>query len=93
MENIRVKSVIPFLEKIENKGIQKTIIYKEYSLHVLLGGNNEFLHKLCGLQSFSVTNLCIHCDASRERLQKERNMLSGILRTRNTVITQLARVN
>jgi hypothetical protein len=28
MDNILVDSVIPFLEKIENKGIQKTRIYK-----------------------------------------------------------------
>jgi hypothetical protein len=51
MDNIRVESVIPFLEKVENKGINKTIIYKEYTLHVLLGGDNEFLHTVCGLQS------------------------------------------
>jgi hypothetical protein len=50
MDNILVESVIPFSEKIEDKRIQKTLIYKEYSLHVLLGGDNEFLHKACGLQ-------------------------------------------
>jgi hypothetical protein len=50
MDNILVESEIPFLEKKENKGIQKTLIYKEYSLHVLLGGDNEFLHTVCGLQ-------------------------------------------
>jgi hypothetical protein len=68
MENILVESVIPFLEKIENTGIQKTLIYKEYSLHVLLGGYNEFLHTVCGLQSCSATNFFIHCEASLERL-------------------------
>jgi hypothetical protein len=93
MDNIRVESVIPFLEKVENKGIQKTIIYEEYSLHVLLGGDNKFLHTVCGLQSCSTTNFCIHCEASLERFRKERDMSSGILRTRNTAITQLARVN
>jgi hypothetical protein len=40
MDNILVESVIPFLEKIENKKIQKTLIYKEYILHDLLGGDN-----------------------------------------------------
>jgi hypothetical protein len=49
MDNIFVESVISFLEKIENKGINKTLIYKEYTLHVLLGGDNEFLHTLRGL--------------------------------------------
>jgi hypothetical protein len=93
MDNILVESVIPFLEKIEKKGIQKTLIYKDYSLHVLLGDDNNFLHTVCGLQSCSATNFCIHCEASLERLRKERDMSSGILRTRNTAITQLARVN
>jgi hypothetical protein len=36
MDNILVESIIFFVEKIENKGINKTLIYKEYSLHVLL---------------------------------------------------------
>jgi hypothetical protein len=67
-KNILVESVIPFLEKTENKGIQKTLIYKEYSLHVHLGGDNEFLHKVYGLQSYSATNFCIHCEASLEHL-------------------------
>jgi hypothetical protein len=44
MENILVESVIHFSEEIENKGIKKTLIYKEYTLHVLLGGDNKFLH-------------------------------------------------
>jgi hypothetical protein len=66
MDNTLVESMIPFLEKIENKGINKTIIYKEYSLHVLLGGDNEFIHTVCGLQSCSTTNFCIHCEASLE---------------------------
>jgi hypothetical protein len=83
MDNILVESVIPFLEKIENKKIQKTLIYKEYTMHVRLGGDNEFLHTMCGLQSCSSTNLCIHCEASLERLRKERDMSSGILRTIN----------
>jgi hypothetical protein len=69
MDNILVESVIPFLEKIENKGIKKTIIYKEYTLHVLLGGDNEFIHTACGLQSCSATNFCIHCEANLERLR------------------------
>jgi hypothetical protein len=47
MDNILVESVIPFLGKIENKGINKNLIYKEYILHVLLGGDNEFLHTVC----------------------------------------------
>jgi hypothetical protein len=50
MDNILVDSVIPFWEKIENKGIKETLIYKEYTLHVLLGGDNGFLHTVCGLQ-------------------------------------------
>jgi hypothetical protein len=96
MENILVESVVPFLGNIENKenkGIQKTLIYKEYSLHVLLGRDNEFIHTVCGLQSCSATNFCTHCEASLERLRKEHDMSIGILRTRNTAITQLARVN
>jgi hypothetical protein len=40
MNNILVESVIIFLEKIENKEIQKTLIYKEYYLHVLLSRDN-----------------------------------------------------
>jgi hypothetical protein len=55
MDNILVEAVIPFLEKIENKGIKKTIIYKEYTLHVLLGGDNKCLLTVCGLQSCSAT--------------------------------------
>jgi hypothetical protein len=51
MKNLLVESVVPFKKKIENKGIKKTIIYKEYTLHVLLGGDNTFLHKLCSIQS------------------------------------------
>jgi hypothetical protein len=70
MGNIRVESVIPFLEKIENKAINKTIIYKDYSLHVLLGGDNKFLHTVCGLQSCSATNFCINCEANLECLRK-----------------------
>jgi hypothetical protein len=62
-------------------------------MHVLLGGDNEFLHTVCGIQSCSATNICIHCEASLERLRKERDMSSGILRTINSAITQLARVN
>jgi hypothetical protein len=93
MENIRVVSVIHFLEKIENKRIKKTIIYKEYTLHVLLGGDNKFLHTVCGLLSCSAKNFCIHCEANLECLKKERDMSTGILRTRNSAITQLARVN
>jgi hypothetical protein len=93
MDNILVESVIPFLEKIENKKIEKTIIYKEYTMHVLLGGDNEFLHTVCGLKLCSAINFCIHCEASQERLRKERDMSSGILRTRNSAITQPARVN
>jgi hypothetical protein len=50
MDNMLVESVIPFFEKIEKKGINKTLIYKEYTLHVLLGGDNKFLHTVCGLQ-------------------------------------------
>jgi hypothetical protein len=83
MDNILVESVIPFLEKIDNKVIKKTLIYKEYNLHVLLGGDNEFLHTVCGLQSSSATNFCIHCEANLERLRKEHGMPTGILRTRN----------
>jgi hypothetical protein len=45
MDNICVESMIPFLENIENKGINKTLIYKEQSLHVLLRGDNEFFTK------------------------------------------------
>jgi hypothetical protein len=93
MDNILVESVILFFEKIENKKIQKTLIYKEYTMHVLLRGDNEFLHTICGLQSFSAKNLCIHCEASLERFRKEQDMSSGILCTRNSAITQLARVN
>jgi hypothetical protein len=74
MDNILVESVIPFLVKLENKGIKKTLIYKECTLHVLLGGNNEFLHTVCGLQSCSATNFCIHCEANLERLLKERDI-------------------
>jgi hypothetical protein len=62
-------------------------------MHALLGGDNEFLHTVCGLQSCSATNFCIHCEASLERLQKERDMSSGILRKKKSDITQLARVN
>jgi hypothetical protein len=82
-----------FFGKKENKGIKKTLIYKEYSLHVLLGGDNDFFHTMCGLQSCSATSFCIHCEASLERLQKERDVSSGILRTRNSAISQLTRVN
>jgi hypothetical protein len=64
MDNILVESVITFSEKIENKGIQKTMIYKEYYLHVLLVSDNEFIHTVCGLQSCSAKNLCIHCEAN-----------------------------
>jgi hypothetical protein len=68
MGNILVESVTPFWGGNENKRIQKTLMYKEYSLHVLLGGDNTFLHTVCGLQPCSVTNFCIHCEASLERL-------------------------
>jgi hypothetical protein len=50
MENIPAESVICFWENIENKGIKKTIIFKEYTLNVILGGEDEFLHTVCGLQ-------------------------------------------
>jgi hypothetical protein len=93
MDNILVEYVIPFWEKIENKVIKKTLIYKEHNLYVLLRGDNEFLHTVCGLQSCSATNFCIHCEANLERLRKERDMSTGILRTINSAITQLARVN
>jgi hypothetical protein len=93
MDNILIESVIPFSEKIENKEIKKTLIYKEYTLHVLLGGDNTFIHTVCGLQSCSDTNFCTHCEANLERLQKERNISTGILRTRNLAIIHLARVN
>jgi hypothetical protein len=62
MDNILVKSVIPFLEKIENKGIQKTLICKEYSLHVLLVDDNEFIYTVCA------TNFCIHCEDNLDHL-------------------------
>jgi hypothetical protein len=50
MDNILVESVIHFWGEIENKGIKKILIYEEYSLHVLLGSENNFLHTVCGLQ-------------------------------------------
>jgi hypothetical protein len=93
MYNILVESIIHFLEKIENKGIKKTIIYKKYTLHVLLGGDNAFLHIVCCLHSCSATYFCIHCEVNLERLQKERDMSTGILHTMNSSIIQLARVN
>jgi hypothetical protein len=54
MDNILVESFIPFsgkIEKIENKEIKKTLTYTEYTFHVLLGGDNEFLHTVCDIQS------------------------------------------
>jgi hypothetical protein len=91
--NVPVESVIPFFGGKKNKNVQKPLIYKEYTMHVLLGGDNEFLHTVCGLQSCSATNFCIHCEASLERLRKERDMSSVILRTRDSAMTQLVRVN
>jgi hypothetical protein len=64
MDNILVESVIIFLGKIENKGIKKTLIYKEYTLHGLLLGGKKIIHTVCGLQSCSTTNFCIHCEAN-----------------------------
>jgi hypothetical protein len=93
MDNILVESVIPFFEKIENKGINKTLIYKEDTLHAILGGENKFLPTVCGLQSCSATNFCIHYEANLERLPKESDMSTGVLRTINPAITQLTRVN
>jgi hypothetical protein len=56
---ILFESVIPFLEKIKNTVINKTLSYKDYTLHVLLGGDTTFLHTVCCLQSCPPTNFCI----------------------------------
>jgi hypothetical protein len=56
MDNIFVESVIHFFGK-----------NREHTLHVILGGDNEFLQTVCGLQSCSATN---HCEANLKRLRK-----------------------
>jgi hypothetical protein len=89
MEDIIVTSVIPFSQPVEKNNMKDTFVYKKFSLHVLLAGDNELLHTVCGLQSCLATNFCIHCESNLDHLRKQRDITSGKIRTRATAIIQL----
>jgi hypothetical protein len=71
----------------------RSLLFKQFTLHVILNADLEFIHTVLGLQSCSSSYPCCLCLVKLEELRRDRSIHCGALRTRDQMLLQLEAVN
>jgi hypothetical protein len=81
------------LNKIIQKEDLKDLIFEQFSIHLVLNADLEFLHTILGLQSCSATYPRCLCLVRLNELRQGRSIGCGALRSRDQMITHLEEVS
>ncbi len=71
----------------------KDLIFEQFSIHLVLNADLEFLHTVLGLQSCSATYPCRLCLVRLDELRQCRIIECGLLRIRDQMKAHLQDVN
>lgn len=75
------------------QGDVRSLLFEQFTLHVILNADLEFIHTVLGLQSCSSSYPCCLCLVKLKELRRDRSVNCGALRTWNQMLIHLEEVN